>query len=422
MTNSPASPTAPSKGPLAGLTVIDLTQVVSGAVTTMFLSDFGANVIKIEPPQGDAYRVSGYPIGGEADATNLNILRFSRNKRSVVLDLKNAAGRQVLADLVCRADILVENFRPGVLGRLGFPAEELKKLNPALIYTSVSGFGHDDIYESPYRDRPAYAIIVEAMAGLTHLAGDGDGLPVWMGFAMADIFAGVLAFSGTLLELLNQDRAGGRVDISMYDGAIFMNELAVICRTVLGEVMGRGHYTLQSPWGPYPTSDGHVAIALINEKQWQALCALIGRSDLAADERLASGQRRSVLHHELVEPAIAAWTRTRTTADCMALLLEGDIPAGPVNTADDVVNCPQVAARKMLVEVEDEVAGAFKVVGNPIVLGDSAEIGGKIPKLGEHTSAVLEELLSLDAAAIQSLRERGAFGAEDAAVEELTTR
>ena len=388
----------------------------------MFLADFGANVIKIEPPQGDAYRISGYPIAGEADTTNLNILRFSRNKRSVVLDLKNEAGRAVLAELICRADVLVENFRPGVLGRFGFAPEALRKLNPALIYTSVSGFGHDDIFESPYRDRPAYAIIVEAMAGLTHLAGDGDGPPVWMGFAMADIFAGVLAFSGTLLELLNQDRPGGRVDISMYDGAIFMNELAVICRTVLGEVMGRGHYTLQSPWGPYPTSDGHVAIALINEKQWQALCALIGRTDLAADERLASGQGRSVHHHELVEPAIGEWTSARTTADCMALLLESDIPAGPVNTAEDVVNCPQVAARKMLIDVEDDVVGSFKVVGNPIVLGESASIGGRVPRLGEHTSAVLEELLSLDGAALQSLRERGAFGSESGRVEELTTR
>ena len=422
MTNCSAT-TAPAKGPLNGLTVIDLTQVVSGAVTTMFLSDFGANVIKIEPPHGEAYRVSGYPIARDADETNLNILRFSRDKRSVVLDLKSAAGRGVLAELVSRADILVENFRPGVLGRFGFTAEDLKKLNPGLIYTSVSGFGHDDIYASPYRDRPAYAIIVEAMAGLTHLAGNEDGLPVWMGFAMADIFAGVLAFSGTLLELLNQDRRGGRVDISMYDGAIFMNELAVICQTVLGEVMGRGHYSLQSPWGPYPTADGHVAIALINEKQWQALCALIGRTDLSADHRLTSGKGRSVLHHDVVEPAIAAWTSPRKTADCMALLLENDIPAGPVNTAEDVVNCPQVAARQMLIDVEDDVVGSFKIVGNPVVVGERAPVVGRIPRLGEHTTSVLKEMLDLDGAALQSLQERGAFGAHEvAAIEELTTR
>ena len=392
--------------PLEDLLVVDLTQVVSGAVTTMLLAEFGAEVIKIEPPVGEPYRNAGFPIQNEHGETNLNITRFSRGKKSVVLDLKSEGGRRVFGELVERADVLVENFRPGVLARLGFPREELDRLNPRLVYTTVSGFGHDDLFEAPYRDRPAYAIVAEAMAGLTHLAGDGVGPPTWMGFAMADIYSGTLAFAGTLLALRERERerGEGRVDISMYDSSIFMNDLAMASHSALGITMGPGQYTLQSPWGPFETSDGHVVIAVLAEHQWTALCDVIGRPDLGVDERLGSGRDRSRHHPELVEPAVRAWTSPRTKLECTETLLARGIPSAPVNTAADVAACPQVAAREMLVEVEDQVAGTLRLVGNPIKLGGvEPPDERRIPMLGEHTDEVLSDLLGLTPKEIDAL-------------------
>jgi CoA:oxalate CoA-transferase len=398
---------------LEGVVVVDLTQVVSGAVTTMLMAEFGAEVIKVEPPQGEPYRNAGHPITTDAGTTNLNILRFSRGKKSVQLDLKSPSGKRVLADLIARADVLVENFRPGVLARLGFTRERLEELNPDLVYTTISGFGHDDLFPSPYRDRPAYAIVTEAMAGLTHLAGDGHGPPVWMGFAMADIFSGVLGFAGAALALGQRGRLGGgrRVDISMYDSSVFMNDLAMAAYSALGTVMGPGQYTLQSPWGPFVTTDGHVVVAVLAEHQWAALCDVVGRPELATDPRLASGRQRSEHHETLVEPAIGAWTGTRTKAECTEILLARGIPSAPVTTAADVAACPQVHAREMLVDVEDPVAGSLKLVGNPIKLdGAAPPESRRIPALGEHTDTVLADLLGLAPDAIGELAAAGAFG------------
>ena len=399
---------------LEGLLVIDLTQVVSGPVTTMLLADHGADVIKVEPPDGEPYRTAGLPIAGEEGETNLNILRWSRGKRSVILDLKSDSGRRVLADLIAEADILVENFRPGVLARLGFPRGELDRLNSRLIYATVSGFGHDDLFASPYRDRPAYAIITEAMAGLTHLAGDGLGAPVWMGFAMSDIFGGVLAFTGILMALARREKeaVGGRVDISMYDGAVFMNDLAMAAYSATGEVMGAGQYALQSPWGPFETNDGHVVIALLVDHQWRALCEVIGRPELAEDPRLRTGRDRSRHHESVVEPAVAAWTSARSKASATEALLARGVPAAPVNTASEVSECPQVAARDMLVEVEDAVAGDLRLVGNPIKLDAECTEARRIPQLGEHTREVLATILLLSDEQINELGDQGAFGPE----------
>lgn len=399
---------------LRGLTVIDLTQVVSGAVTTMLMADLGADVIKIEPPEGEAYRRTGYPLTGKDGAsTNLNILRFSRGKKSVTLNLKSPGGRDVFRDLLKHADVLVENFRPGVLARLGFPPDELRRINPALTYASVSGYGHDDLYPSPFRDLPAYAIVVEAMAGLTHLARDNDGRPVWMGFAMADIFSGTLAFAGILLALRERDRTGkgGRVDIAMYDGALFMNDLAITMQSVLSEVAGPGNYALQTPWGPYATSDGYVVIAVLNESHWQDLCQIIDRNDLAVDARLSNGRARSDHHDALVGPAITAWTCARTKDECMDFFLSAGIPAAPVQTTADLPDCPQAKCREMFVQVADSVIGPVQLVGNPIKT-DLPPLGKSfsIPQLGEHTDAVLQTTLGMGTAERERLRNEGAFG------------
>lgn len=398
---------------LGDLLVVDLTQVVSGAVTTMLMVEFGAQVIKIEPPEGEPYRHAGYPITNGDKETNLNFLRFSRGKKSVTLDLKSHAGRSVLRDLVKQADVLIENFRPGVLARLGFSTEELQRINSRLIYTSISGFGHDEILPSPFQDRPAYALITEAMAGLTHLAGNEGGPPVWMGFAMADIFAGSLALAGTLVALGDRERTGRgrRVDIAMYDGATFMNDLAMASYSALGMVMGRGQYVLQSPWGPFRASDGYIVIAVLSEHQWVAFCEVIGQPDLANDQRLNSGHLRSANHEELVKPLVSAWTRSRTRQAATKELLAGGVPAAPVNSSEDVAESEQTAARQMLVDVEDPVAGTVRLVGNPIKMdGLIPPESRRIPHLGEHNSAVLKGLLGRSDEDVSALAAEGAFG------------
>lgn len=399
---------------LDGLTVIDLTQVVSGAVTSMMLADFGAEVIKIEPVGGETYRKAGYELHGPGGSTNLNILRFSRGKKAMELDLKSERGAAILTELVTQADILVENFRPGVLDRLGFGWERLHELNPRLIYTSISGFGHDDVLPSPYRDLPAYAIIAEAMAGLTHLAGEADRPPAWMGFAMSDIFSGTCAFSGTLLALRDRDRTGEgtRVDIGMFDASLLMNDLPMAYQEHLGESMGRGQYALQSPWGPFATRDGYVIIAVLNGREWAALCRCIDRPDLVDHPDLATGHMRSKAHETLVRPAVEAWTSARSRAEAVAALQAARVPSAPVNTTEDLRDDPQVDARQMRQETASRELGTIRTVGNPIKVASSL-VGQEptaAPGLGEHTEEVLRSRLGYGDATIAALRESKVIG------------
>jgi CoA:oxalate CoA-transferase len=401
--------------PYEGLLVVDLTQVVSGPVATMLLADLGASVVKIEPPGGEPYRRSGLPIETADGSTNLNFLRFSRGKKSVTLDLKSDEGRGVLERLVGCADVLVENFRPGVLERLGFSAERLAELNPRLVYASVSGYGHGDLFPAPYARRPAYAIVVEALAGLTHLAGERDGPPTWMGFAMADIYAGTLAVAGISTALYARERSGhgGRVDISMYDGAVIMNDLAVATHAALGDVLDRGGYAFQSPWGPFAANDGWVVVAVLSEVEWHALCGVIDAAELADDARLQNGSARAERFTELVEPPISRWTATRSRLQCADELLAAGVPAAPVNSAVDLATCEQLLAREMLVDVDDPVVGSLRLVGNPIKLrGVPSPEARSIPRLGEHTDEVLRDILGLEATEVEALRAAGAFGVE----------
>ncbi|MPZ73588.1 MAG: CoA transferase [Nitriliruptorales bacterium] len=414
-----SSRTTSTEGVTAGaalrdVKVVDLTQIVSGAVTTMLLADFGADVVKIEPPDGEPYRSAGHAIQTERGLTNLNIMRFSRGKRSVTLNLKSQGGRDVFEQLLADADVLVENFRAGVLARLGYDAERLRALNPRLVYTTVSGFGHTDLYPSAGTDPPTYAITAEALGGLMHLCGGGgDDPPQWMGFAMTDIFAGTLAFAGTLMALRERDRTGRgrRVDIAMLDAAAMMNDLSMAMYSVLGEVAGPGQYSLQAPWGPYRTVDGFVAIAVLSPAQWTALCDLVGHPDLATDPRLTTGRDRAKHHDELVRPAIEDWTARQPKAAASDRLLARGIPSAPVNTAADVMNLQRLAERDMFIEVEEPVVGRKRLVGNPIKVEGLANRGEsvRIPRLGEHTEEVLSEELGYSRELISQLRDVGAL-------------
>jgi crotonobetainyl-CoA:carnitine CoA-transferase CaiB-like acyl-CoA transferase len=358
----------------------------------MLLADFGAEVIKVEPPEGEPYRRHGPALGDGKDGGNLNFVRWSRGKKSVVIDLKTREGHDLLLDIVADCDILVENFRPGVLDRLGLGRGVLERANPSLIYVSVSGYGHDDLMASTYSDRPAYALIAEAIAGLTDLARDEEGRPVWMGFAMADIFSGVLALAGTLLALHKRDqgiREFQRVDIAMADAALFMNDLQIAAHSTGNTTMAPGGYALQSPWGAYPALDGDVVIAVMTDTQWSRLCQLMNRPELSADSRLQSGSSRAAHAKAIVAPAVNSWTRSLTRQQVVALLSDNGIPAAPVNDVGEVLASPHFAARQMLVTATDDSFGPVTVVGNPIkVSGSTTNTDLRIPSLGEHSEEI----------------------------------
>lgn len=390
--------------------VVDLTQVISGSVGTMLMADFGAEVIKVEPPDGEPYRRYGTQVTGAEGGENLNAMRFNRNKRSVCIDLKTAEGREVLGELIAAADVVVENFRPGVMQRLGFDFARMKQLNPELVYTTVSGYGHDDLLPSPNTSDPAYAILTEANAGLLHLAGAPDGRPVWMGFAMSDIFSGVLAFAGTVVALgeVEHGRGPQRVDISMFDASLFMNDLPVNTFEVLGRVTGRGQYPLQAPWGPFPTADGYLAIAIMSEREWAALCDAIDRPGLASDEKLQTGEGRAA-NMDIIDAEVSGWLADRSTGTAVSHLQAAGVPCAPVNDAAGAARLPHTGAREMLVDVFHEHAGRSRVVGNPIKSSVPTRLreGSTIPRLGQDTRHVLREVLERDNGAIDDLVERG---------------
>ncbi|WP_176955599.1 CaiB/BaiF CoA transferase family protein [Sinosporangium album] len=397
------------------MTVLDLTQVVSGAVSTMLMADFGATVIKVEPPGGEPYRKFGTPIRGEKGETNFNFLRWSRGKHSVVIDLKTEEGREVLWSLIDQSDVLVENFKAGTFESLGFSAARLRERNPRLVYSTVSGFGHGDLMKSVGSELPVYAIIAEAMAGITYLAADGDDQPVWLGFAMADILSGVLAFTGTLLALRQRDQSADhplRVDIAMHDSSLFMNDQAMLRYSLTEQVEPPGRkYSLQSPWGFYPAADGHFAIAVMTPAQWRGVCSVIGRADLADRADLQSGTDRSKLHDEVIEPAIHAWAKTRSKHEAVALLAQANVPCAPVNHAGDVFNSPEAQSRDMLVTVEDTHVGAFRQIGNPIKLaGVERQETPRIRSLGEDTREILTRVLGMEADRITALQSAGVVG------------
>jgi len=377
--------------PLDDITVLDLTQVVAGPMATMMLGDFGATVIKVEPLDGEPYRKYGQVSSGE----NINFSRFNRGKKSVSLNLKTDTGKEALARLVKESDVLIENFRPGVLARLGFSWETLHDLNPRLIYATISGYGHDDLFPSPYMNKPAYALIAEAMGGITSMAGQADGPPVWLGFAMSDIFAGSLALSGVLIALREQARTnvGKRVDIALYDGAVLMNDLAMAVYSETGQALRRGSHGLQAPWGIFPAAGNqYLCMTVLSDEQWYALVNLIGDKTLLTDERYSSGARRS--QHQIdLDEIIGAWMGQQSLDECLQALERAGIVSAPVASAADVFNSPQTSAREMLVRVSRVGRKDCRVVGNPIkISGVSSPCGKWIPELGQDNYLVEDQL------------------------------
>lgn len=393
--------------PLAGIRILDLATFIAAPFAATTLAEFGAEVIKIEQPRGgDPWRRYGTPAAG---GDTLAWKSEARNKASVTLDLRRAEGGEVLKRLVARADVLAENFRPGTLERWGLGPEALWGVNPGLIILRVSGYGQT----GPYRDRPGFARIAHAFAGLAHLAGMPDGPPVTPGStSLADYVSGLYGALAILIALRAREQTGrGQViDIALYE-AIFrvLDELApayAACGTVRGR---EGTRTLNAvPHGHYRSRDGKwVALACTSDRMFARLCAMMNRPELAADDAYGAVERRLAAYEEvdrIVADYIAGVDRDAFIARCV----EHEVPAGPVNTIADIFADPHVAARGTLIEVEDGAGGTITVPGVVPRLSDTpGRVTHAGPALGNATQRVLSELAGLDAAQIASLKAKG---------------
>jgi crotonobetainyl-CoA:carnitine CoA-transferase CaiB-like acyl-CoA transferase len=394
------------KLPLQGITVLDFTRILAGPYCTMLLSDLGAEVLKIEPPKGDDSRHWGPPF---VDGESVYFLAVNRNKKSVVLDLKTDEGRAIVTDLAAGADVLIENFRPGTMDRLGLSYESLSARAPGLVYCSISGYGHT----GPLRERPGYDAVMQGEGGWMGLTGEPDGMPMKVGASLADIFTGMMASEGILASLVRRARTGEgeRVDVALFDSV-----LATLCYQAQGYLMtgenprrlGNRHSSL-APYETFRTSDGHVIIGVGNDSLWKKFCRAVGRPDLD-QPRFEANASRVASYVELAQ-LLTPLFESRTTAEWTSLLEGAGIPVGQVRDVAEVFANPQVDARRMRIEVDHPKLGKLPLTGTPIKLGRTPERDHEAPPmLGEDTEAVLAERLGMDRETLRSLRAKGVFG------------
>lgn len=393
--------------PLEGVTVLDLTRVLAGPFATMMLSDLGARVIKVENPSGgDDSRAFAPMVNGES----AYFMSINRGKESVAINLKHPEGKKLLLELVKKVDVLVENFKPGTMEKLGLGYPVLSGVNPRLIYAASSGFGQ----YGPYSHLPAYDLIIQGMGGLQSITGPDEEHPTKVGSSMADILAGIFTVIGILGALRARDITGQgqMVDVAMLDCLVATLENAIARYVVTGNVpkpAGNDHPSI-APFATFESSDGFVNIAAGNDALWAKLCSVLGMEEFVQDPRFLTNSDRIRNWPEL-KAAINERTRTRSTAHWVEVLREANVPCGPINTVDKVVSDPHVLARDMIVSLVHPVAGELKVPGVPIKFSKTpGEIKGPAPLLGEHTGKVLGEFLSMGEEEIQELKRQGVLG------------
>ncbi len=396
--------------PLQGIRVVAIEQCIAGPYCSMLLADAGAEVIKIEQPRGGDPRRDIGPFIEDAGGNKASggFMAYNRNKKSLTLDLQKPEGREVLKDLVRVSDVVVENLRPGVVEKLRVGYEDLRQVNPGLIYAAISGFGRLDPFKGPYWDRPAFDVVAEAMSGIMGIMGFEDRYPITTLFGMPDIYSGLVAAYSIALALIQRSATGeGQfLDISMYDSMVSLNERSVLFYSFTGEVPKRGRERLVAPRGAFKAKDGYVVLSCPTDEMWARLARLIGREDLITDPATATGPARAQHVEDILRPIIEQWLADKTKQEATEALLAGGVPAGPVQTIEDVFHCPQVEARGLLLEIRDEVAGPRKVARTPVRGSGMADVPvTPPPKLGQHNEEILANLLGYDEARLQALRE-----------------
>lgn len=410
MNESDSTPN-PKPGALKGIRVLDFSHALAGPYCTLLLSDYGAEVYKLEPRSGDMGRGWGPPFsGGEAHF----FLGLNRGKRGICIDLKHPEGIELCLKLIDRMDVLIENFRPGAMDRLGLGYEAMHKRNPRLIYCSISGYGQN----GPARDEAAMDLVVQSSSGLLSITGTEDGESVRCGYGVTDVTAGLFSVIGILLALRARESTGiGQyVDVSMLDSMISTMSSNYMSYLGSGDVptpMGTAFPTVV-PYRVFHTKDRAVAIAVGSEKLWSAFCRAIERPDLERRSDYAINAER-IRNRETLEPLLEDVFRTRPVAEWIARLQGAGIPASLVRNFEDVAEHPQSAIRHMFPELDHPTAGRHRVTGTPVKLSETPGAPGEpAPLLGQHTHAVLKELLGLDNEAFDSLM-------EEAIVHEPTT-
>jgi len=402
-------PSSATGGALEGVTVLDITRVVAGPYCSMILADLGATVIKIEHPRDPDYARDFPPIMGTGEERfSAFFTQFNRNKIAMTLDLSAAEGKQVLRDLVARADVLVENFRAGTMDKLGLGYEELRSVNPRLVYTALSGYGQT----GPYRRRPAYDNSAQATGGLWSINGEAGRPPIRVGTIIGDLSATMYGVIGTLAALRHVERTGlGQlVDISQQDSVLSLTENAVVSYTVDGTVrepMGNDHPFVK-PYESFPCADGYVFFGGYTDKFWRISCQLFGQPEVADEPEIDTMAKRfdPVIYESKVKPIVLGWFADRTKAELEAIAGD-EVPLSAVKTIAEVVEDPQIAARDMIVEVEDPRYGPLRMVGSPIKLSRTpAQPRGTAPDVGAHTADVLRAL-GHDSSTLADLREKG---------------
>jgi len=380
-----------------------LTRVLAGPYATQSLGDLGAEIIKVEPPGGDETRRFPPYAGHQSHY----FLALNRSKKSVVIDLKQAEGKDLMRRLAAKSDILIENYRPGVMDKLGLGYEALSAINPGLIYCAISGFGQT----GPLRDKPSFDIVTQAMSGALSVNGEKGRPPVKLGLPIGDMVGGVYGPIAILAALheRNQTGRGRLIDISLQDGLIGMLGYLAQLAFVTGEdpqPVGSMHPSIV-PYGSFPASDGFIIIAVLSEVFWPKLCQALDRPDLAKDERFTSlAERRT--HRDVLEPLIAEITRTRTVAEWEQRLEQHDVPYAPILSVSAALSHPHTLARDMVVTAEHQEIGEMRMTGRPVKFpGAPQKPLAAPPVLGQDTVGVLRDELGCDDDELQRLIDKG---------------
>lgn len=395
---------------LQGIRVLDLTQIMAGPYCAVLLADLGADVIKIEKPQGgdDSRRLGPPFFDGESAA----FIAMNRNKKSLALDIKQPAGKDILWRLIDTADVLIENFRPGTLARLGFGYDEVHKRRPSLVYCSISAFGQT----GPLSTSGGFDLIAQAMSGVISVTGTKE-TPVKVGVPISDLNAGLFASHAVLAALLYRARTGEgqHVETSLLEGALAYtiwesNEYWATGKSP--ERLGTAH-RLTAPYQLFETEDGWIAIGAANQRNWERLCSALERPDLLNDLRFASNRER-MAHLEALVDTLTQSFKAKTTESWLEILEAAGVPSGPMLDLEQVYEHPQVQAREMEVEVTHPVAGRVRAIGMPVKYSATpGRIERSAPLLGEHTAEILTSL-GLEGAQVQALEAEGVVGAAPA--------